>query len=57
MSVDAILNDPPDMAFLPPEEDRCMYYEQCENTVRGNGMMCGECLDRVRHKGRGHDAG
>jgi hypothetical protein len=26
----------------------CVRYEVCENTVPGNGQMCGDCLDELR---------
>ena len=26
----------------------CVCYEVCQNTVPGNGRICGECLDELR---------
>lgn len=28
----------------------CVNYDECGNTVPGNGMMCGDCLDEARRK-------
>jgi hypothetical protein len=30
---------------------------ECETEVPGRGMMCADCLDEARHKGRGHEYG
>jgi hypothetical protein len=37
-------------AFDPDEipDDACARYENCQNTVPGNGQMCGPCLDELR---------
>jgi hypothetical protein len=26
----------------------CVRFEVCQNTVPGNGQMCGDCLDELR---------
>lgn len=52
--IDTVLADPPDsMRFSPPAEDRCVNYETCGNTTRGNNAMCTECLDAAREAGHG----
>lgn len=43
--------DQSNLTAFDPEtapENACIRYEVCQNTVPGNGRICGECLDQLR---------
>lgn len=36
----------------PIPDNACIRFEECENTVPGNGAICGSCLDAARKRDR-----